>query len=75
MLKTYRFPCKLPWHRADALNRESGRLYTLALVESRGVRRGGRGGVLVGGEAVDASLSYLHPSILRARALLAMLIT
>ena len=35
MLKTHRFPCKLPWHRADALNRESGRLYTLALVESR----------------------------------------
>jgi hypothetical protein len=71
MLKAHRFPCKLPWHRADALNRESGRLYTLAIVESRG----GRGGVLVGGEAVDASLSYLHPSILRARALLAMLIT
>jgi len=71
MLKTHRFPCKLPWHRADALNRESGRLYTLALVESRE----GQGRVLVGGEAVDASLSYLHPSILRARALLAMLIT
>ena len=33
MIRTFSFPCPLPKPEADALNRESGRIYTCALVE------------------------------------------
>ena len=39
MIRTRILPCSLPKHEADALNRESGRIYTLALVEHYRVYR------------------------------------
>ena len=39
MIRTYSFPCPLPKPDADALNRESGRIYTRAVVEHYRVYR------------------------------------
>lgn len=39
MIRTHSFPCPLPKPDADALNRESGRIYTRALVEHYRVYR------------------------------------
>jgi hypothetical protein len=39
MIRTYAFPCPLPKPDADVLNRESGRIYTRALVEHYRVYR------------------------------------
>ncbi len=43
MIRTHMFPCSLPKAEADALNHESGRLYTRALVEHyRAYRQSGQ---------------------------------
>ena len=39
MIRTHSFPCNLPKDRADALNRESGRIYTRTMVEHYRVYR------------------------------------
>jgi len=56
----------LPRTRADALDRESGRIHTLALLERRDVRRDGPDGLLLNGRPIGTSPSFLHLASLEA---------
>jgi len=63
MIRTHVFPCRLPKETADALNRESGRIYTGVLVEHYRILRHSDHWLSPGaGEKVSDHLSttFLH---------------